>query len=74
MTHRHLNSRAHLSAASIDDIIGRGSLADWVSLCRAADADHSVSEKILRVCAEKVKDPCEQRYHLWKYHAEHALA
>jgi len=74
MKHRHLNSDTGYTCASIDDVIGRGSRADWAALRVAAVADRSLLAKILRVCAAKVSDPCEQRYHLWKYHAEHALA
>ena len=33
MTHRHINSGKELSSAAIDDIIGRGSLADWGEHC-----------------------------------------
>ena len=32
MNHRHINSGKELSSAAIDDIIGRGSLADWGEL------------------------------------------
>jgi len=74
MNHRHLESSQGYSCAAIDDVIGRGSRRDWTALRFAADADRSLLEKILRVCAVKVSDPYEQRYHLWKYHAEHALA
>lgn len=73
MFHRHLKTSANYSAAAIDDIIGRGGRSDWMELCAVADKDRSVLEKILRVCETKVADPYEQRYHLWKYHAEHAL-
>ena len=72
--YRHLNESAGYSSAAIDDVIGRGSLADWESLRIAADGDHGILEKILRVCAAKVADPYEQRYFLWKHHAELALA
>jgi len=74
MIHRHLNFREVYSCAAIDDVIGRGSRTDWARLRIAADADRSLLAKILRVCMAKVSDPYEQRYHLWKYHAEHALA
>jgi len=74
MSHRHLESGCAYSCAAIDDVIGRGSRRDWAALRVAADADRSLLAKILRVCAAKVADPYEQRYHLWKYHAEHALA
>lgn len=73
MTHRHIESR-RWTLAAIDDTIERGGRADWCELRLAADADHSLFEKILRVCAAKVADPYQQRYHLWKYHAEHAIA
>lgn len=74
MDHRHLTMETPYSCAAIDDIIGRGSRADWVELRRAADANRDVVEKILRVCAAKVNDPYEQRYHFWRYHAEHIHA
>lgn len=73
MNHRHIDS-GEWTLAAIDDTIDRGRRADWSELLFAADADRSILEKILRVCAAKVADPYEQRYHLWKYHAEHALA
>jgi len=74
VVHRHLNANVGYSCAAIDDIIGRGSRSDWAALRVASDADRTILEKILRVCMAKVSDPCNQRYHLWKYHAEHALA
>jgi len=74
MVHRHLKADVGYSCASIDDIIGRGSRADWTALKIASDADPSILKKILRVCMAKVSDPYNQRYHFWKYHAEHALA
>ena len=72
MTHRHINSGKELSSAAIDDIIGRGSLADWGELKRAARLDARVLDRIIRVCAPRLADPYEQRYHLWNYHARHA--
>lgn len=74
MNHRHIIDTGRWTLAAIDDTIDRGRRADWSELRLAADADHSILEKILRVCAAKVADPYEQRYHLWKYHAERALA
>jgi len=73
MTHRHIEPR-RWTLAAIDDTISRGLRMDWNDLRLAADDDRSLYEKILRVCEAKVADPSEQRYHLWKYHAEHALA
>ena len=70
MKHRHLDTTTGYTAAAIDDLIGRGSLSDWCGLRQAADSDRSIMEKIFRVCAAKVSDPYEQRYHLWRHHAE----
>jgi hypothetical protein len=69
MKHRHLTHEGHTLAA-IDDIIGRGKLADWVELRRSVLADPRVREKVLRVCAAQVSDPYAQRYHFWKHYAE----
>lgn len=72
MNHRHLNSEKGYSSAAIDDIISRGGLADWVELRTAAASDHRILDRIIRVCAPRLVDPYEQRYHLWNYHARHA--
>lgn len=74
MKHRHLDSDVAYSSAAVDDVISRGSREDWFALDRAARADRTIVSRILGVCAAKVMDPYEQRYHFWKYHAEHALA
>ena len=74
MQHRHLISSTGLSCAAIDDIIARGSRSDWSSLAAAAKNDSTIVAKIIRVCRPKTADPYEQRYHLWKHHAELALA
>jgi len=74
MDHRHLKTCETYSCAAIDDVIARGRRSDWQALRDAAASDHAILMKILRVCAAKVSDPYEQRYHLWRYHAEHALA
>ena len=74
MFHRHLNEGQNPSLAAIDDIIDRGGVSDWRELKARADADSSLIEKILRVCAAKVADPYAQRYHLWNYYAKRALA
>ena len=74
MFHRHIVESAIPSLAAIDDIIDRGGVEDWRELKARADADSSLLEKILRVCAAKVADPSAQRYHLWNYYAKRALA
>lgn len=74
MVHRHIIETKEPSLAAIDDIIDRGGVEDWRNLKSRADADASLIAKILRVCAAKVSDPYAQRYHLWNYYAQHALA
>ncbi|MDY6989358.1 MAG: hypothetical protein SWQ30_15020 [Thermodesulfobacteriota bacterium] len=72
MLHRHLNHQ-RFTLAAIDDVIARGKRRDWAELRRAALADRSVLEQILRVCRAHVADPYEQRYHFWKHYAEQQL-
>ena len=43
-------------------------------LRKAALADRSILEKILRVCQAHMADPYAQRYHFWKAYAERYLA
>ena len=74
MLHRHIIETDCPSLAAIDDTIDRGNRVDWIRLKKTADADDSVRQKILRVCAAKVADPYAQRYHLWNYYARHATA
>ena len=73
MLHRHLTHQ-QLTLAAIDDIIARGKRQDWAKLRRAALADPTVLEKILRVCQAHVNDPYAQRHHFWKQYAERHLA
>ena len=70
MLHRHLTHQQYTLAA----IIARGKRQDWAELRKAALADRSVLEKILRVCQAHVADPYAQRYHFWKAYAERYLA
>lgn len=74
MLHRHIIESEKPSLAAIDDIIDRGGVLDWRELKAHADADASLLEKILRVCAAKIADPYAQRYHLWNHYAKRALA
>ena len=69
MEHRHLHSRTSLSTAAVDDIIDRGSRADWSFLRDCSREDASVMEKIRRVCAAHLADPFDQKYHLWGLYA-----
>lgn len=74
MLHRHIVEAENPSLAAIDDIIDRGGVEDWRGLKRRADADVTLLAKILKVCAAKISDPYAQRYHLWNYYAQHAVA
>ena len=74
MVHRHITEAGSPSLAAIDDIIDRGGVEDWRNLKSRADADAGLIAKILKVCAAKVSDPYAQRYHLWNYYAQHAVA
>jgi len=73
MLHRHLTHQ-QFTLAAIDDVIARGKRQDWADLRRAALADRTVLEKVLRVCQAYVADPYAQRYHFWKQYAERYLA
>ena len=70
MLHRHLTHQQYTLAA----IIARGKRQDWAELRKAALADRTILEKILRVCQAHVADPYAQRYHFWKAYAERYLA
>ena len=74
MFHRHIIEAERPSLAAIDDIIDRGGVDDWRELKSRADADSGLIERILKVCAAKISDPYAQRYHLWNYYAQRAIA
>ena len=59
MLHRHLTHQ-QFTLAAIDDIIARGKRQDWAELRKAALADRTILEKILRVCQAHVADLCRQ--------------
>ena len=72
MVHRHLDS-GKFTLAAIDDLISRGKRADWEKLRRAALEDHSLLDKIRRVCLNYASNPYAQRYHFWMHYVtEHA--
>ena len=74
MEHRHIIETEVVSLAAIDDVIDRGGAEDWRALKARADADVSLIAKIKRICAAKISDPYAQRYHLWNYYAQRAIA
>ena len=73
MEHRHINHNM-LTAAAIDDIIGRGNRSDWVELRDSAASDPVILKKILSVCAAHAQDRGAQRYHLWRLYADRRVA
>lgn len=73
MLHRHLTHQ-QFTLAAIDDIIARGKRADWVALRMAAHEDHTLINKINRICDARIADPYAQRYHFWKHYAQRQAA
>lgn len=73
MQHRHLNHQ-DFTLAAIDDVISRGRLKDWFELRRALLDDHSLFDKVLRICRAHVSDPYAQRYHFWMHYVEEHIA
>jgi hypothetical protein len=71
--HRHLNHQG-FTLAAIDDIISRGKLSDWRQLRSAALTDHTVVEKIQRICLAHLSDSYAQRYHFWMNYVTERLA
>ena len=69
MFHRHLNHQ-RFTLAAIEDVILRGRWGDWAELRRAALADRSLLDKVIRVCRPHVSDPYAQRHHFWMHYAE----
>ncbi len=73
MQHRHLN-HSEWTLAAVDDVIARGRIEDWKALRDAAAGQEGVRTRILRVCAERLVDPTEQRYFFWDYYVRTILA
>jgi hypothetical protein len=73
MLHRHLN-HSNYTLAAFDDIIARGSRADWVALRDACRSDEQVRAKIVRICEVYSKDRFAQRQALWALYAEQHAA
>lgn len=64
MKHRHLNHERFTTAA-VDDILERGTLADWLPLLRevAADPTGPAAERVGRVVAHH---PMYGTSHVWR--------
>jgi len=73
MQHRHLN-HSEWTLAAVDEAIARGRMDDWKALRDAAAGHEDVRARILRVCAERLVDPSEQRYYFWAYYVRTILA
>ena len=67
--HRHLNHQ-RFTLAAIDDVISRGRWGDWAELRQVVLADHSLPDKVVRVCLAHVSDPDAQRHHFWMHYAK----
>lgn len=50
MRHRFLTDDVGYTTAAIDDILDRGSLADWLDLRDAAKGDKTIADRIERAC------------------------
>ena len=73
MQHRHLNHSTYTLAA-IDDIIARGTLADWRALRDATRREPAIAAKIDRVCAAYAKDRFAQRHGFWALYVTRTIA
>jgi hypothetical protein len=69
MLHRHLNHQRHTLAA-IDDIISRGHLNDWAKLREAMLQNHTLLDKVERVCVPHAGNPYAQRYQFWLHYVK----
>jgi len=69
MKHRHLNHQRYTLAA-IDSIISHGLWKDWADMRRAILVDHTLLDKIERICQQYIADPYEQRYHFWMHYVK----
>ncbi len=69
----HLN-HSNYTLAAIDDIIARGTLADWQAMRDAARSEPLVAGKIGRVCAAYAQDRYAQRHRFWALYVQRAAA
>ena len=73
MEHRHLN-HSNYTLAAIDDVIARGTLADWQALRDACRREPAITAKIVRVCAAYASDRFAQRHGFWALYVKHSAA
>lgn len=64
MIHRHLMHQNYTMAA-IDDIIQRGTMADWVELRCAIKVEPALLSKVERICLAYIADDYAQRHWFW---------
>lgn len=73
MQHRHLDNPG-LSPAAIDDIMEKGSLADWVALREACAREGALRAVAYRIALARTDAPAEDawsmRHACWRNHLE----
>ncbi len=66
MKHRHLIGVSPHLRAAIDDVIGRGKMADWLALREALKRDVKTVEGTIKVCETRVSaEPGALRHFFW---------
>ena len=67
MKHRHIDVdlKNELPLESIDDIISRGDMKEWLKLSEYMKFHDEVIDDILKICKHYMKDPYEQKYYFW---------
>ena len=67
MKHRHIDVvlEEGLPIESIDDIISRGDMKEWLKLREYIMSHDEVINDILKVSEHYIKDPYEQKYYFW---------
>ncbi len=68
MRHRHLSDDT-LTAAAIDDIVARGSMADWIRLRDAIRADAALARRTSEIARAAVEHDRDQRRLFWAMYA-----
>lgn len=66
MRSRNINFDGHYGPGIVDEIISRGSYADWLELGKAALTDPLARKSIKRVTDNYKSDPTMQAYIAWE--------
>ena len=72
MRHRHLREGVPLSGPALDDIVARGTWADWGALRDLVVAHPSIREPLRGLCTARLRDPdaATARYRVWMAYLE----